>query len=192
MLRVAAHVRGLQGPPMTARQGLTRRVAPFETALAVRAAEFGWELVSGVSSPQQVFRRRASPTLILAELAMLVAVATEMRWGLEQLRLEGGETAPGEVSVSAAFGRRLEASMGVAIREALARRRAAGVRLGRRPGIPEAVLARIAQERAAGKGYSRIAKELQAAGVPTAQGGLMWRASTVRAAHLRATREPSE
>ena len=39
---------------------------------------------------------------------------------------------------------------------------------------------------------SRIAAELQAAGVPTAQGGLMWRASTVRAAHLRATRTPAE
>jgi hypothetical protein len=114
-----------------------------------------------------------------------------MKWALARLQLLD-VPASGEVTVTSTFERRLEATIGAATREALARRQAAGVRLGRRPLIPEAVLAHIAREREAGKGYSRIAAELQAAGVPTAQGGLMWRASTVRAAHLRATREPSE
>ncbi len=80
----------------------------------------------------------------------------------------------------------------MAIRESVPRRQAAGVRLGRRPLIAEVVLAQIVRDREAGKGYSRIAAELQAAGVPTAQGGLKWRASTVRAAHLRATRTPGD
>jgi len=155
--------------------------------VAVRALELGWELVSERPSPQQVFRRWASPTMILAELVTLIEAATEMKWGLARLRLEGRPAASGEIVVSAVFERRLEARMGVAIREALARRQAAGVRLGRRPLIPEAILARIASDRAAGKGYSQIARELQAAGVPTAQGGREWHASTVRAAHLRAT-----
>ena len=110
--------------------------------------------------------------------------------GTSGLRLDKVQGAPGDVTVTATFGRRLEAAIGAATRKALDRRRAAGVRLGRRPLIPEAVLAQIARDREAGKGYSRIAAELQAAGVPTAQGGLMWRASTVRAAHLRATRTP--
>ena len=50
----------------------------------------------------------------------------------------------------------------------------------------------IARDRAAGKGYSQIARELQKAGVPTAQGGRQWHASTVRAAFLRATHAPDD
>jgi hypothetical protein len=160
--------------------------------VAVRAAELGWELASGRPSPQQEYRRRASPTMILAELVTLIEAATEMKWGLARLRLEGRPAAAGEIVVSATFERRLEAVIGAATREALARRTAAGVSLGRRPLIPEAILARIARDRAAGKGYSQIARELQGAGVPTAQGGQKWHASTVRAAHLRATQAPDE
>ena len=175
---------------MTGRPGARRLPAPAERAVVVRAAELGWELVDGRPSPQQVYRRWASPTMILAELATLIEAAASMKWGLAQLRLEGRPAASGEIVVRAVFERRLEARMGVAIRESLARRQAAGVRLGRRPLIPEAILARIARDRAAGKGYSQIARELQAAGVPTAQGGREWHASTVRAAHLRATQAP--
>jgi hypothetical protein len=171
------------------RPGARRRSAPAETALALRAVELGWELAGGPTAAQQAFRRRAAARTILADLAALVIQAAGMKWALARLQLRD-VPASGEVAVTATFERRLEAAIGAATREALARRQAAGVRLGRRPLIPEAVLAQIARDRAAGKGYSRIAKELQAAGVPTAQGGLMWRASTVRAAHLRATRTP--
>jgi len=125
-------------------------------------------------------------------LAALVGAAAGMKWALSRLQVRDARNAPEEVSVTATFERRLEATIGAATREALDRRRAAGVRLGRRPLIPDAVLAQIARDREAGKGYSRIAAELQAAGVPTAQGGLKWRASTVRAAYLRATQAPSE
>jgi hypothetical protein len=123
-------------------------------------------------------------------LAALVSEAAGMKWALSRLELGDVRIPGGEVAVTATFERRLEATIGAATRDALDRRRAAGVHLGRRPLIPEAVLAQIARDREAGKGYLRIAKELQAAGVPTAQGGLQWRASTVRAAHLRAARAP--
>ena len=156
--------------------------------MALRALELGWELVNGpTTAGRQVFGRRAAAVPIVAELVTLIDEAAKMKWGLARLRLESGPTAHQEIVVTATFERRLEATMGVAIREALARRQAAGVRLGRRPLIPAVILARIASDRAAGKGYSQIARELQAAGVPTAQGGREWHASTVRAAHLRAT-----
>jgi hypothetical protein len=177
---------------VTARPGARRRSAPAETSLALRAVELGWERAGQPTAAEQAFRRRAAAPTILADLVTLVDAAAAMKWALARLRLDTARSAAGKVIVTATFGRRLEATLGVAIREALARRQAAGVRLGRRPLIPEAVLAQIARDREAGKGYSRIAAELQAAGVPTAQGGLKWRASTVRAAHLRATRTPGE
>lgn len=64
---------------------------------------------------------------------------------------------------------------------ALAAKRAAGVRLGRRPTLPVAVVQRIIAARAAGDSYPAIAKALNADGVPTSQGGRCWYAATVRA-----------
>jgi hypothetical protein len=155
--------------------------------LSLRAVELGWELAGGPTAAQQAFRRRAAAPTILSDLVTLVDAATGMKWALARLRLEDARSAAWEVTVTATFGRRLEAAIGAATREALGRRQAAGVRLGRQPLIPDSVLAQIVRERDAGTSYRRIAAELQAAGVPTAQGGREWRASTVRAAYLRAT-----
>ena len=158
-----------------------------ETALALRALELGWEFAQASAAARQTFRRRAVAVTILAELATLVDAAADMKWALARLRLESGSRAPQEIAVTATFERRLEAVIGAAIRESLPRRRAAGIRLGRRPLIPDAILEQIARDKEAGKSYRRIAADLQKAGVPTAQGGREWRASTVRAAYLRAT-----
>jgi hypothetical protein len=57
---------------------------------------------------------------------------------------------------------------------------------GRRA-IPEATRARIRAERQAGLSYRQIAERLQADGVPTAQSGTRWWASTVRGALERAS-----
>lgn len=65
-------------------------------------------------------------------------------------------------------------------REALAIKRAQGVRLGRPSGLPDEIVARIAAEHAAGLSLRAIADGLQEDGVPTAQGGASWHASTVR------------
>jgi hypothetical protein len=171
---------------VTRRPGARTRSAPDETSLALRAIGLGWALTGKPSAGQQTFRRRAAAPSILAELVLLVDQAADMKWALARLRLESCQSASSESIVTATFERRLEAAIGAATREALNRRRAAGSRLGRRPLIPETILAQIARDRESGKSYRRIAQDLQAAGVPTAQGGREWRASTVRAAHLRA------
>ena len=64
---------------------------------------------------------------------------------------------------------------------ALAAKRAAGVRLGRTPSLPAAVVSRIVADRAAGVSLYALAKALNDEGVPTAQGGKCWHPATVRA-----------
>jgi len=66
-------------------------------------------------------------------------------------------------------------------RDALAVKKAQGVRLGRPQGLPDEVVQRIITERAAGTGYQRIANGLNDDQVPTAQGGAKWYPATVRA-----------
>jgi DNA invertase Pin-like site-specific DNA recombinase len=66
------------------------------------------------------------------------------------------------------------------IRQALAAKRAQGVRLGRPPTMSSYALARIQQERAAGTSLAAIANGLNADRVPTAQGGARWYPATVR------------
>jgi DNA invertase Pin-like site-specific DNA recombinase len=65
-------------------------------------------------------------------------------------------------------------------KDALAARKAAGMRLGRPVELPEEVRARIATERASGASLRAIAAGLTADGIPTARAGA-WHASTVRA-----------
>ena len=61
------------------------------------------------------------------------------------------------------------------------REQAQGVRLGRPRSLPDDVVARIVAEREAGPSLPAIATGLNEEGVPTAQGGRRWYASTVRA-----------
>lgn len=60
-------------------------------------------------------------------------------------------------------------------------------RPGRKPGLPSAVVARIRDQHAEGKSLSEIARELNADGVPTSQGGRQWWPSTVRAVLARSS-----
>ena len=66
-------------------------------------------------------------------------------------------------------------------REALAVKKAQGVRLGRPSALPREVVARIVAAKAGGASLRSIAAELTADAVPTAQGGAKWHASTVKA-----------
>lgn len=68
-------------------------------------------------------------------------------------------------------------------KEALAAKKAAGVRLGRPSTLPVSVVARIVQERDAGTGWQKIADGLMADEIPTARGGATWHTSTVRKIH---------
>ena len=72
--------------------------------------------------------------------------------------------------------------IGVRTREALAQRRAEGVTLGRPVVMADEIRARIHSERAAGRSLRAIAAGLNDEGIPTAQGGNAWYASTVKAA----------
>lgn len=58
-------------------------------------------------------------------------------------------------------------------KEPLAVKKASGVRLGRPPTLPQAVVRRIQRQRARGHSLRKIAEDLNQAGVPTAQGGAM-------------------
>lgn len=88
-----------------------------------------------------------------------------------------GELLAGVVASTAQYERRL---IGQRTKEALAAKRAAGVRLGRPQSLPGEVVARIVRERAGGLSLRGVAAVLNRDGVPTGQGGARWYASTVR------------
>lgn len=76
------------------------------------------------------------------------------------------------------FERRL---IGQRTKEALAVKRAQGVRLGRPVGLPPEVVRRIVRARRRGRTLAAIASRLNRDGVATAQGGAQWWPSTVKA-----------
>jgi hypothetical protein len=56
---------------------------------------------------------------------------------------------------------------------------------GRPAAVPEQVTSRISREHRLGKSLGQIARDLNEAGIPTAQGGRQWWPSTVRTVLLR-------
>lgn len=66
-------------------------------------------------------------------------------------------------------------------REALAIKKARGVKLGRRSTLPAEVVDRVVAARRAGISLRAIAAALNEGEVSTAQGGATWRASSVKA-----------
>jgi hypothetical protein len=96
---------------------------------------------------------------------------------------------PAMTTIQTEWGARLipvaELERYLAERRQVARRtRKRPVSPGRKPGLPPEVVARIRAEHAGGKSLGQIARELNADGVRTSQGGRQWWASTVRAVLL--------
>ena len=87
-------------------------------------------------------------------------------------------------TMAATFAQVERRRIGERTREALAVKKAQGVRVGRPAGtreIPEPVVRRIRRLRSRGWSYARIAERLNADEVPTARGG-RWHPATVRGA----------
>lgn len=125
----------------------------------------------------------------LLDFAGLMERARKRGWSLVALDLGVDTSTPsGEMMASvlatfAQFERRL---IGQRTKEALAIKRAQGVRLGRPHTMSAEAVAMIRELRAQGRSYRAIADALNERGLPTAQGGRAWHPQTVRLVALRA------
>jgi DNA invertase Pin-like site-specific DNA recombinase len=119
----------------------------------------------------------------LLDFATIMQTATRERWGLIALDL-GVDTASisgrAVASVLAVFSQLEREMIGLRTKEALAARKAAGVKLGRPRLMGADVAATIAALRRDGLTMAAIADKLTLDGVPTVGGGRSWYASTVR------------
>ncbi len=117
------------------------------------------------------------------DTALLLERSARNGWKLTTCDLAIDTSSPtGEAtaSVMAAFSQLERRLIGQRTREALAVKKAQGIRLGRPSTLSADVIARIISNRADGMSYNQIAALLTADAVPTAQGGARWYAATVR------------
>jgi DNA invertase Pin-like site-specific DNA recombinase len=149
---------------------------------ALDALKAGEALALCVSKMDRLSRSLLDFTAIMAE-------AQRQGWSLIALDSPADpSTAAGEAmaNVMMTFSQLERRLIGERTRDALAARKASGVRLGgRRPGagrkanVPPQLLGRIRAERERGSSLRAIADRLNAEGVPTAQDGRWW-PSTVK------------
>ena len=125
-------------------------------------------------------RDRLSEALL--DLADLIATAQTQGWALAGLDCALKTTPAGErvANLLATFAPLERRLISQRTRQALARKRAQGIRLGRPPTMSPYVIDRIKRERAAGKSLATIANALNTDHVPTAQGGRRWYPATIR------------
>lgn len=125
----------------------------------------------------------------LLDFASLMAQAQQQRWSIVALDIGvdtstvNGELVANIIMALAQWERRI---IGQRTKDALGAVRQRGAQLGRPSGVPDDVRALIGLLRRQGRGWHSIARILNEDGVPTAQGGNQWYASTVRAVHARA------
>ena len=123
----------------------------------------------------------------LKDFALLMERAQKRGWNLVacdlgiDLSTPAGEFMANVMGSAAQWERRI---IGQRTKDALAAKRAQGVRLGRPKALPPAVVERIVSARNRGDGWSAIARMLNAEQVATAHGGAQWHPSTVRAVAL--------
>lgn len=120
----------------------------------------------------------------VADFAGLLDRARRKGWGLTLLSPNidtsdaAGRFTANVLASAAQYEREL---IGARTREGMAQRKAEGVTLGRPHTMSAETVARVRADREAGLSLRKIADVLAAEGVPTAQGGQRWYASTVRA-----------
>ena len=194
--RVSTEEQGLSGAGLEAQR----------KAILSECNRRGWTLVEsfeevasgrdlkrpGVQAALEVLSRQEADGLVVAKLdrlsrsmldfAGVMATAQKQSWALVALDCSVDTTTPaGEamahvMATFAQFERRL---IGQRTREALAVKRAAGVRLGRPPAVPPELAARIAALRTAGATLRQIADKLNEEGILTPHGGSKWRPSSL-------------
>ncbi len=116
------------------------------------------------------------------DFASLMERAQKRGWAPVVLDLGVDATTPaGELvaSVMVSVAQWERRAIGQRTKEALAAKKAQGATLGRPRQLPERVRKRIRRMRERGMTLRAIADDLNAKGVPTAQGGAKWHASTV-------------
>jgi len=126
----------------------------------------------------------------MLDFAALITTPQKQRWVLVALDCAVDTSTPaGEAMahVLATFGQFERRLIGQRTKEALAAKKASGVRLGRPPTVPQAVVRRMQRQRARGDSLRVIADGLNDDGVPTGQGGKQWYAATVRHVLIRAS-----
>jgi len=147
----------------------------------------------GAETALDLLRRRQARALVVAKLdrwsrSLLDAAATmhrarRERWAFVALDLGVDTTTPtGRLvaNVMASVAEWEREVIGQRTAEALAARRAQGVRLGRPRTMPRQVTERVLELRAQGLSLTRIAAALNAETLPTQHGGRRWWNSTVQ------------
>jgi DNA invertase Pin-like site-specific DNA recombinase len=118
----------------------------------------------------------------MLDFARIMTTAQKQSWALVALDVQVDTTTPsGEamahmLATFSQFERRLISER---TKQALAQKRASGVRLGAAPEIDPSIARRIRKERSAGRSLREIAERLNAEAIPTARGG-RWHASTLQ------------
>lgn len=180
-IEVEAARRGLPLLAVHADEGISGKSITGRPALAAALADLdaGRGTVLLVAKLDRLSRSVHDATGLLLR-------AERSGWGLVALDVAVDTTTPqgaAMTQVLAVFAELERKLIGQRTRDALAVKRAQGVRLGRPATLPAAVVERIVAERAAGTSWSAIARGLNADAVPTAQGGACWWPATVRAVH---------
>jgi DNA invertase Pin-like site-specific DNA recombinase len=156
----------------SASKGSTGRAALAHALTALRAGQ----------AQALVVARLDRPARSLSEAAHLIERARGEGWNLVALDLgldlstRAGKRIATAFTIAAEWERRLRSER---TREALARRRAEGKRLGTPRRAPAETVAKIRWLRAQGKSLQAIAEELNRLRIPTARGGSQWRPSSV-------------
>lgn len=121
----------------------------------------------------------------LQDFTTIIETARHQKWSLVCLDINVDTSTPaGEAmaSILAVFSQYERRLIGQRTREGLAAKRQAGVILGRPQKISFELRSRMRVELSTGASLAAVARGLNREGVPTAQGGVRWWPSTVRAA----------
>ena len=193
-------------------------LAAQQTTIEAEAARRGWDLVevhtdqamsgkslvgrSSLEAAIESVESGRAEVLVVAKLdrlsrslldfASLMARAQTNGWNLVALDLgidlstPAGEFLASVMASAAQWERRI---IGQRTREALAAKRAAGVRLGPPRRLPDHVAEQIVDLRSSGLSWARVAETLNELAVPTALTGRQWYPSTARSAVLAYERD---